>query len=106
LVYAETSGDCHWNAQLLKLRGDCLRVSNAPISEVERTYHLAIDTARKQGSRSLELRTTTSLCRLWQQQGKIAEAHQLLSKIYGWFTEGFATADLVAAQELLDELKT
>ncbi len=55
--------------------------------------------------KSLELRATTSLCRLWQTQGKSVQAHALLSTIYGWFTEGFETVDLLAAKVLLDTLK-
>ncbi len=104
LAYAEKSGDCHWNAQLLKFRGDCLLASNAPATDVEYDYQLAIDTAHDQTSRSLQLRATTSLCRLWQKRGKAVEAHQLLSGTYSWFTEGFDTVDLVAAKALLDEL--
>ena len=53
---------------------------------------------------SLELRATMSLCRLWQQQGKTADAHQLLAGIYGWFTEGFETGDLREAKALLEAL--
>jgi predicted ATPase len=60
--------------------------------------------ARQQQVRSLELRAAMSLCRLWQQQGKRAKAHQLLAPIYGWFTEGFDTADLQEAKALLEEL--
>ena len=104
LVYAQESGDHHLDAQFLKLRGDCLQADNAPDAEIERQYQLAIDTARQQSSRSLELRATISLCRLWQKQGKFAEAYRLLVAIYGWFTEGFETGDLVEAQALLTEL--
>jgi predicted ATPase len=57
-----------------------------------------------QQAKSLELRTAISLARLWQQQGRQAEAHVLLAPIYGWFTEGFDTADLQEAKVLLDEL--
>jgi predicted ATPase len=57
-----------------------------------------------QSAKSLELRAAMSLCRLWQRQGKTAEAQQLLGDIYGWFTEGFETADLKAAKALLNEL--
>jgi len=64
----------------------------------------AIGIARKQQAKSLELRAVTSLSRLWQQQGKKEEARKLLAEIYGWFTEGFDTADLKDAKALLEEL--
>ena len=64
----------------------------------------ALDGARRQEAKSLELRAAMSLSRLWQQQGKRAAAHELLTPIYGWFTEGFDTADLQEAKALLDEL--
>jgi adenylate cyclase len=60
--------------------------------------------AKGQGARALELRAATSLARLWQRQGKQAEAHELLSEIYNWFTEGFDTKDLKDAKALLEEL--
>jgi predicted ATPase len=60
--------------------------------------------ARAQQARALELRAATSLSRLWQRQGKRADARALLAQIYGWFTEGFDTADLQEAQALLEEL--
>jgi predicted ATPase len=60
--------------------------------------------ARQQKAKSLELRATMSLCRLWQQQGKKKQAHQTLKKIYGWFTEGFDTPDLKEAKLMLSEL--
>jgi adenylate cyclase len=55
-------------------------------------------------TRSWELRATVSLCRLWQKQGRVGEAREMLSEIYGWFTEGFGTPDLQAARALLEEL--
>jgi predicted ATPase len=64
----------------------------------------ALDVARHQQAKSLELRAAISLSRLWQQQGKRAEACALLAPIYGWFTEGFDTADLLEAGALLAEL--
>ena len=73
-------------------------------SEAEECFRQAIDVARSQGTRSLELRAVISLSRLWQRQGKKEEARQMLSEIYGWFTEGFDTADLKEARVLLGEL--
>ena len=76
-----------------------------PQGEAEACFFKAIEVSRNQQAKSLELRATTSLARLWQQQGKTAEAHQMLAEIYGWFTEGFDTADLKDAKVLLDELQ-
>ncbi len=73
-------------------------------AEAEACFLKAIDISRKQQAKSLELRATMSLARLWQQQGKRSEAHDLLSKIYNWFTEGFDTKDLQEAKVLLEEL--
>jgi predicted ATPase len=64
----------------------------------------AIEVARRQQAKSLELRAVVSLSRLWQRQGKKEEAHRMLAEIYGWFTEGFDTADLQEAKVLLEEL--
>jgi predicted ATPase len=64
----------------------------------------ALDVARRQEAKSLELRAAMSLSRLWQQQGKRTEAYELLAPIYGWFTEGFDTADLQEAKALLEAL--
>ena len=61
--------------------------------------------AQSQQAKSWELRAATSLARLWQQQGKRTEARELLAPVYGWFTEGFDTADLIDAKVLLDELE-
>ncbi len=67
-------------------------------------FSRALSTAHNQEARSLELRAATSLARLWQSQNKAGEARDLLAPIYGWFTEGFGTADLKDAKALLDEL--
>jgi hypothetical protein len=75
-----------------------------PQTEAEACFLKAIETARKQQARSWELRATTSLARLLQSQSKNAETHRRLAEIYGWFTEGFDTADLKEAKALLDEL--
>jgi len=73
-------------------------------AEAEACFLKAIDIARKQQAKSWELRASTSLARLWQQQGKREEARQMLAEIYGWFTEGFDTKDLQEAKALLEEL--
>jgi predicted ATPase len=72
--------------------------------EAEKCFWTAIEIARRQQAKSLELRATVSLARLWQQQGKKKQARQMLAEIYGWFTEGFDTADLKDAKALLAEL--
>jgi len=64
----------------------------------------ALRMAREQGAKSLELRTVISLARLWGELGRRAEARELLAPVYGWFAEGFDTADLKEAKALLDEL--
>ncbi|MBI3797960.1 MAG: hypothetical protein HY268_13470, partial [Deltaproteobacteria bacterium] len=73
-------------------------------AEAEACFLKAIEVARHQSAKSLELRAVMSLSRLWQQQGKPQEAHQMLAEIYGWFTEGFDTKDLQEAKALLDSL--
>jgi len=74
-------------------------------AEAEHCFLKAIEVARRQQAKSLELRATMSLARLWQQQGRQKDAHQMLAEIYGWFTEGFDTADLKEAKALLNELE-
>jgi len=73
-------------------------------AEAEACFHKAIAIARHQKAKSLELRAVMSLSRLWQQQGKRQQAHQMLGEIYDWFTEGFDTQDLQEAKALLEEL--
>jgi predicted ATPase len=73
-------------------------------AEAETCFHQALTIARQQQAKSLELRAAMSLSHLWQRQGKQAEAHDLLAPIYGWFTEGFDTADLQEAKALLGTL--
>jgi predicted ATPase len=94
-----------WEAELYRLRGELLlRHSVASPEEAETCFQQALDVARHQEAKSLELRAAMSLSHLWQQQGKRAEARELLTPIYGWFTEGFDTADLQEAKTLLAEL--
>ena len=94
-----------WEAEVCRLRGVLLlRQPGTPQAEAEAWLRRALDVARRQEAKSLELRAAMSLSRLSQQQGKQAEARALLAPIYGWFTEGFDTSDLQAAKALLDEL--
>ena len=73
--------------------------------EAEEHFRQALDVARHQQAKSLELRAAMSLSRLWQQQGKRDAARELLAPTYDWFTEGFDTADLQEAKALLDTLQ-
>ena len=73
-------------------------------ADAEECFHRALRVARKQTARSLELRAAMSLARLWAEHGRRAEGHDLLAPVYGWFTEGFDTADLKDAKALLDQL--
>jgi predicted ATPase len=101
---AEPTGACHYQAELHRLRGEVLRRTGEQ-AEAASWFQRAIDTAAGQQAKSLELRAATSLARLWRDQGKRAQARDLLTPIYGWFTEGFDTADLKDAKALLDELR-
>ena len=108
LAIVERTGERWWEAELHRLKGDLL-VAQAggekpSMEEAEACLHQALAIARHQQAKSLELRVAMSLARLWQRQGKRAAARQLLAEIYGWFTEGFDTADLQEAKALLDEL--
>ena len=92
-------------AELLRLRGElALATPDGAGSDAENLFQIALDVARRQQAKWWELRAATSLARMWQSQGKTAEAHALLFPVYDWFTEGFDTADLIDARALLDEL--
>ena len=97
-------------AELYRLKGELTLAQSSVqslesmIKEAEECFLKAIDISRHQQAKSLELRATVSLARLWQQQEKKAEAHQLLSDVYNWFTEGFDTKDLQETKALLEEL--
>ncbi len=91
-----------WDAELNRVKGELLL--EGEVSEAETCFRQSIDVARRQNAKSLELRAVTSLSRLLHQQEKNDEAQQMLAEIYGWFTEGFDTADLKEAKALLDEL--
>jgi DNA-binding SARP family transcriptional activator/predicted ATPase len=100
-----SSGVGRWiEAELYRVKGELLVDLNAAESEAEACFQQAIEIARRQGARSLELRAVASLSRLWQQEGKIREARQRLAEIYNWFSEGWDTADLKEAHALLEAL--
>jgi predicted ATPase len=105
LAIVDSTGECNWGAELHRRKGEFLLIQQGQkVREAEECFQQALDTARRQQAKSLELRAAMSLSRLWQQKGKIEKAHQLLSEIYGWFTEGFDTADLKEGRALLEEL--
>jgi DNA-binding SARP family transcriptional activator/predicted ATPase len=91
-------------AELYRLKGELLLAQGDGEEEAKACYRQAIAVARQQMAKSWELRAAMSLCRLWQRQGKQAEAYQMLEEIYSWFTEGFDTPDLQEARGLLEEL--
>jgi predicted ATPase len=90
-----------YEVEIHRLRGELLLMQGDE-SGAEASFHKAVEVARQQDAKSWELRATTSLCRLWQQQGRREEACQRLADIYGWFTEGFDTPDLQEARSLLE----
>ena len=92
-----------WEAEVCRLRG-VLLLCQRGMPEAEAWLQQALDVARHQGAKSLELHAAMNLSRLWQQQGKRAAARELLAPVYGWFTEGFDTADLQEAKALLEVL--
>jgi class 3 adenylate cyclase/predicted ATPase len=97
----EMTEERYHEAELHRLRGD-LMISTRDPTAAEKNYHHALATAKLRSAKVLELRSATSLARLWRDQGKRTEAHDLLAPIYGWFTEGFDTPVLQDAKTLLD----
>ena len=105
LAFGDKTGARVFEAGLYVLKGWLLLTrSGENQAEAEACFRQALDIARRQSAKSVELRAVMSLSRLWQQQGKKAEARQLLAEIYGWFTEGFDTKDLQEAKAMLEEL--
>jgi tetratricopeptide (TPR) repeat protein len=90
-------------AEILRLKGWMLSLKG-DLEGAERNFLASLDWARRQQAKSWELRTSTSLARLWQSQGKRQDAYELLAPVYDWFTEGFDTGDLQEAKSLLAEL--
>ena len=104
LQFIEATDERPFEAEVYRLRGDLLTTTGAE-EMAEQDYRRALAVAGRQGARTLELRAAISVARLWRDQGKQAEARDLLAPIYGWFTEGFDTPVLQAAKNLLDELR-
>jgi predicted ATPase len=99
------TGGRFYEAELHRIKGELLLgQAAADERQAEASFQSALKIARSQSAKSLELRAAMSLSRLWQRQDKQTHARQLLAEVYGWFTEGFDTADLIAAKALLDEL--
>jgi predicted ATPase len=102
LTIVDTTGGRKEEAELYRLKGELLWQAGTRPEEAEACLQHALTIARRQQAKSWELRVAMSLGRLWQRQGKGAEACQLLAEVYGWFTEGFDTADLQEAKALLE----
>jgi len=101
----QITGARFYEAELYRIKGELLLRQAVPDKELAETcFDKAIEVARRQQAKSLELRAAMSMSRLWQRQGTKAEAQKLLGEVYGWFTEGFDTADLKQAKLLLEEL--
>ena len=101
----ETTKECWFEAELNRTAGEI--ALNSPKRDVEKAqahFERALSIARAQQAKSWELRASMSLARLWRDQGKVQQAHELLASVYGWFTEGFDTRDLKEAKALLNEL--
>jgi len=105
LAATDEQGARAFEAEIHRLKGELLlREDHSSPAEAQRCFQRAIEIARKQSAKSWELRATTSLARLLARQGRRDEARATLAEIYGWFTEGFDTADLKDAKALLDQL--
>jgi DNA-binding SARP family transcriptional activator/predicted ATPase len=104
MAEARTHNERWWDAELHRLRGELLLGGGADTHEAEAAYLRAIDIARAQRARALELRAATSLARLWRTQQRADDARRILDEVYSWFTEGFDTPDLQAAQSLLAQM--
>jgi predicted ATPase len=107
LTAAQQSGQHYWEAELHRLAGVLkLQASPRATGDAESSFLQAVEIARRQRAKSLELRAAVSLSRLWAEKDNVKDALALLSGVYAWFTEGFDTADLSEARSLLEELET
>jgi tetratricopeptide (TPR) repeat protein len=103
IAWIEATGERWQEAEAYRVRGELLSMRDAAGAEASLLH--AISIARAQSARLFELRAATSLAQLWRAQGQTTEAHNLLTPVYGWFTEGFDTADLKEAKALLAEFR-
>jgi predicted ATPase len=105
LTLVDQTGEHWYEPELHRLKGELLLQQSADHhGEAQACFQQAVDVARSLQAKSFELRAATSLARLWQQLDKRIEVYQLLAAVYGWFTEGFDTADLQEAKALPKEL--
>ena len=104
LTRSDQTGEAWNSAELHRLKGELMLDQPRRAEQAEECMCHALDIARAQGARTLELRASVSLGRLWQKQGKRAQARELVAQIHSWFTEGFDTADWQEAKALLDTL--
>jgi predicted ATPase len=103
LAVMDRTGERWWEAEVHRLKGELLLAQESTKwVEAEECLRHALEVARHQQAKSLELRAAMSLSRLWQRQGRRAASYHLLAEIYGWFTEGFDTVDLQEAKALLE----
>jgi DNA-binding winged helix-turn-helix (wHTH) protein/predicted ATPase len=105
LAVADRTGERYYEAELYRLKGELLLMRSAEVVQVKQCFHRSIQIARQQQAKSLELRASTSMARLYRDQGQSEKARTVLSPIYATFTEGFGTSDLREAKALLDHLK-
>jgi predicted ATPase len=106
MALAEASGERWFDAEIYRIAGEIELGSSQRKGDAQRYFERALDVAREQQARSLELRAATSLAQLWGGQGRRTEALDLLASVYDWFTEGFDTLDLKEAKALLEELES
>ena len=105
LEFVTKTSERYAEAELHRVKGDLLlALTTSDPAGAEASFRNALEVARGQSAKSYELRTATSLARLWQQQGRRQEARDLLAPVHDWFTEGFDIRDLKEAKALLDEL--
>ena len=101
----DTNHERYWEPEVYRVRGELLVLDPKPdVAKAEAYFNRALDVARKQQAKFWELRGAISMARLWRDQGKVKEARELVTPVYGWFTEGFDARDLKEAKTLLDEL--